>query len=74
MSSFIICSPQKSYSADQIKVAEARRVVCMREKRNAYTVWVGKPKGTRPFEDLGVHQRLIFKEILKNMMKGHELG
>jgi hypothetical protein len=36
-----------------------------RNKRNAYRILVGKPKGKRRPEDLGIDEQIIFKRILK---------
>jgi hypothetical protein len=38
----------------------------MGEMRSAYRISIGKPEGRRQFGDLGVHDIIISKLILKN--------
>jgi hypothetical protein len=48
--------------ANKIKEDETGGV-SKRNKRNAYRMLVGKTKGKRPPVDLGVDEKIIFKQI-----------
>jgi hypothetical protein len=45
----------------------------MREKRNAYRVFVSNLKDTDHLADLGISGRIVFIWTLKNRMGGHGL-
>jgi hypothetical protein len=36
-------------------------VVCRGERRGAYRVFIWKPEGKRPLEDVGIDRRIILK-------------
>jgi hypothetical protein len=57
-------------SLNMVRVIKSRRmrwvehVACMDEGRGVYRVFVGRPEGKRPLEDLGVGGRIILRWTL----------
>jgi len=48
-------------------------VACVKEKRNAYKVLLGKPELQGHFQDLGVDLKIILKMYLQEMACGRVL-